>query len=250
MADDSYELGTDGFANGERYDSVRPDYPRAAVAYLVDSLGIDSDAHVVDLGAGTGIFTNQLVPFGPRITAVEPTAGMRDVLAKRLPSIRVLEGRDVEIPLEDSSVDCVIAAQAFHWFDAPLALEEIHRVLVDGGRLGLVWNERDESVAWVGELGRAMRWPQFQPYEMGKDFTPVIAAGPFVNVERRKFAHLQMLSHDQLVQRVLSTSYIAVMDEDERAVVMDSVAGVILLLPDPVELPYVTDVYRATAMLR
>ncbi len=250
MADDSYDLGTDGFADGERYDSVRPDYPKAAVAYLVDSLGIDSDAHVVDLGAGTGIFTTQLIPFGPRITAVEPTAGMRDVLAKRLPSVTVLEGRDVAIPLESGSVDCVIAAQAFHWFDAPLALEEIHRVLVDGGRLGLVWNVRDESVAWVAELGRAMRWPQFQPYEVGKDFTPIVAAGPFVNVERRKFAHCQTLSHDQLVQRVLSTSYIAVMEEAKRTVLMDGVTDVIHQLPNPVELPYVTDVYRATATLR
>ena len=250
MADDSYDLGTDGFANGERYDSVRPDYPRSAVAYLVDALGIDSDAHVVDLGAGTGIFTNQLVPFGPRITAVEPTAGMRDVLAKRLPSVTVLEGRDVAIPLESGSADCVIAAQAFHWFDAPLALEEIHRVLVDGGRLGLVWNERDESVAWVADLGRAMQWPKFQPYEVGRDFSPVIAAGPFVNVERRKFAHRQVLRHEQLVQRVLSTSYIAVMSEDERADLMAEVANVIRRLPNPVELPYVTDVYRATATLR
>lgn len=250
MADDSYELGTDGFANGERYDSARPAYPRSAVAYLVDALGIDSDAHVVDLGAGTGIFTNQLVPFGPRITAVEPTAGMREVLAKRLPSVTVLEGRDVAIPLESGSADCVIAAQAFHWFDAPLALEEIHRVLVDGGRLGLVWNIRDESVAWVAELGRAMRWPHFQPYEVGKDFTPVVAAGPFVNVERRKFAHRETLRHDQLVQRVLSTSYIAVMEDEEQTLLMDEVAHVIRQLPNPVELPYVTDVYRATAALR
>jgi SAM-dependent methyltransferase len=156
----------------------------------------------------------------------------------------------VAIPLESGSADCVIAAQAFHWFDAPLALEEIHRVLVDGGRLGLVWNIRDESVAWVADLGRAMRWPDFQPYEVGKDFTPVVAAGPFVNVERRKFAHRETLRHDQLIQRVLSTSYIAVMDEKEQALLMDEVAQVIRQLPNPVELPYVTDVYRATAALR
>jgi SAM-dependent methyltransferase len=250
VADNSHNLGTDGFANGERYDSVRPDYPRSAVAYLVDALGIDSDAHVVDLGAGTGIFTNQLVPFGPRITAVEPTSGMREILAKRLPSVTVLEGRDVAIPLESSSVDCVIAAQAFHWFDAPLALEEIHRVLVDGGRLGLVWNIRDESVPWVADLGRAMRWPEFQPYEVGKDFTPIVAAGPFVNVERKKFSHRQRLTHDELMRRVLSTSFIAVMDDEKQTLLMDEVANVIRHLPDPVDLPYVTDVYRATAALR
>ncbi len=250
MADNSRNLGTDGFADGARYDAVRPDYPRSALAYLVTALGIDSDAHVVDLGAGTGIFTNQLVPFGPRITAIEPTPGMREVFAKRLPTVTVLDGRDVSIPLASGTVDCVIAAQALHWFHAPVALEEIHRVLVDGGRLGLVWNERDESVGWVADLGHAMRWPHFQPYEVGKDYAPVVAAGPFVNIERRKFSHCQTLSHELLAQRVLSTSYIAVMDAPEQSLVMKEVDKVIRRQPDPVELPYVTDVYRATAALR
>lgn len=244
------DLGTSGFADGDRYHAARPDYPIGAVKYLVEELGIDQDAHVVDLGAGTGIFTRQLLAFGPRITAVEPTPGMRHVLQQRLPTVTVLDGRDDNIPLASGSVDCVVVAQAFHWFDAPVALEEIHRVLVDGGGLGLVWNERDESVEWVAALGRAMRWPEHQPYEVGSDFTPVLTAGPFVNVERRKFEHAQVLDHEGLVQRVLTTSYIAVMDEDERRTLMQDVAAVIRDLPDPVSLPYVTDAYRATAMIR
>jgi SAM-dependent methyltransferase len=175
---------------------------------------------------------------------------MRHVLEQRLPSVTVLDGRDSDIPLESGCVDCVVVAQAFHWFDAPVALEEIHRVLVDGGGLGLVWNERDESVDWVAALGRAMHWPEHQPYDVGSDFSPVIAAGPFVNVQRRKFAHVQVLDHEGLVQRVLTTSYIAVMADEERRALMANVSAVIADLPDPVELPYVTDAYRATAMLR
>ncbi len=244
------DWGSAGFADGSRYQAARPDYPIGAVRYLVEELGIDADAHVVDLGAGTGIFTGQLLSFGPRITAVEPTSGMREVLARRLPSVTVLDGRDVDIPLESGSADCVVVAQAFHWFDAPLALEEIHRVLVDGGRLGLVWNERDESVEWVAALGRAMRWPEHQPYAVGMDYTPVIEAGPFVNVQRRQFAHSQVLDHEGLAQRVLTTSYIAVMGDDERDALMRDVAKVIRDLPAPVRLPYVTDAYRATAILR
>jgi len=246
----SEDQGIAGFADGVRYHSARPDYPLEAVRFLVEALGIDSDAHVVDLGAGTGIFTDHLIPFGPRITAVEPAPGMRAVLEQRLPTVTVLYGRDDNIPLESGCADCVVVAQAFHWFDAPVALEEIHRVLVDGGGLGLVWNERDESVEWVAALGRAMQWPEHQPYKVGSDFTPVITAGPFVNVERRKFAHAQVLDHTHLAQRVLTTSYIAVMGEDERSALMENVAAVIRDLPDPVELPYVTDVYRATAMIR
>jgi SAM-dependent methyltransferase len=247
---DSSDLATAGFANGERYQSARPDYPVAAVEYLVRSLRVTERSHVVDLGAGTGIFTEQLVPYGCRITAVEPTAGMRAVLAARLSSVEVLDGRDVEIPLASRSVDCVVVAQAFHWFDAPAALEEIHRVLVAGGGLGLIWNERDESVDWVADLGRAMRWPQNRPYDMATDYSVVLAAGPFEHVERRVFSHHQTLDHETLLQRVLTSSYIAVMAEQERHELMTGVAEVVRGLPDRVELPYVTTTYRASATRR
>jgi ubiquinone/menaquinone biosynthesis C-methylase UbiE len=250
LAEHPHKNGTSGFSDGERYQKARPDYPRDAVSFLVDSLGIDDDAHVLDLGAGTGIFTGQLIPYCAHVTAVDPTAGMREILARRLPTVNVLDGSDVEIPLEDATVDCVVVAQAFHWFDAPVALEEIHRVLVDGGRLGVLWNERDESVSWVADLGEAMRWPTFQPYKVGQDFTPVLMSGPFVNIERRKFSHQQFLDHEGLLQRVLTTSYIAVMDEHDKRVVMRDVRKVVDQLPDTIELPYVTDVYRATAILR
>src|ERR1700690_4149877 len=100
--------GTSGFADGERYQLARPDYPLDAVTYLVDSLGIEEDLHVLDLGAGTGIFTGQLVPFCANITAVEPTAGMRKVLSERLPNVKVLDGRYPAIPLSGASVDCVV----------------------------------------------------------------------------------------------------------------------------------------------
>src|ERR1019366_131582 len=190
--------GTSGFADGERYQLARPVYPRDAVTFLVGSLCIEQDLHVLDLGAGTGIFTGQLVQFCANFTAVEPTPGMRKVLSERLPTVNVLDGRDVAIPLHDATVDCVVVAQAFHWFDAPVALEEIHRVLVEGGRLGVLWNERDESIPWVAELGEAMRWPTHQPYDVDQDFTPILSSGPFVNIERRKFSHHQLLDHDGL----------------------------------------------------
>ena len=246
---DGSDLGSRGFANGARYQAARPTYPDAAVAYLVESLGVTSASHVVDLGAGTGIFTEQLANYGPRITAVEPAPGMREVLGTRLSDVRVLDGRDIDIPLASATIDAVFVAQAFHWFDAPRALREIHRVLVPGGGLGLIWNERDESVDWVAELGRAMRWPQFQPYVVDTDFTPVVAAGPFEVVERRQFRFHQVLNHELLMERVLTTSYIAVMRDDERREIVDDVAEVLRALPDPVDLPYVTNAYRANAVL-
>ena len=63
--------------------------------------------------------------------------------------------------MRDGSVDAVIVAQAFHWFDAGGALAEIARVLRPDGGLALVWNARDEAVPWVAELTRAIDWHEF-----------------------------------------------------------------------------------------
>ena len=242
-----WELGVAGFTDGQRYHDARPDYPAAAVDYLVSTLGIGPQSHVLDLAAGTGIFTGQILAHCGRVTAVEPSNGMRRVLAGRLPDVEVLDGRDTAIPVAGASVDAVTVAQGFHWFDAPLALAEIHRVLVPGGGLGLVWNEIDESVGWVAEYSAAMRWPECQPYPVGMDFTPVIASGPFCDVECRQFAHVQVTDRAGLLRRTASASYVAVMGERERQALVADVARVAERLPEPISLPYVTTAYRATA---
>jgi SAM-dependent methyltransferase len=242
------EWAVQGFGNGSLYDSARPEYPAEAVEFLVATLELDVSAHVLDLGAGSGIFSRQLLPYVARVTAVDPSESMRAALRETSPRIEVLEGRDTQIPMADSNVAAVFAAQAFHWFDVDRALAEIHRVLIPGGGLGLLWNERDESVEWVSDLGRAMQWDRRQPYRVGMDFSEQIRRGTFGDIERRQFAHSQLLDHEALYRRVLSTSYISLMEKPEQDDLMRGVERVVVRLPEPVSLPYVTDVYRARAL--
>lgn len=236
-----------GFANGSLYDAARPSYPLEAIEFLVSSLGVDEQTHVLDLGAGSGIFTRQLFPYVGKITAVDPSESMRESLARNSPEVDVLDGKDTEIPLGDASVAAVFVAQAFHWFDVERSLAEMHRVLVPRGGLGLIWNERDESVEWVRDLGRAMQWDVRQPYRAGTDFSEQIRRGPFHNIERRKFSNEQILDHAGLYRRVMSTSYISLMEGPELEALMIAVERVVSKLANPVSLPYVTDVYRADA---
>ena len=239
------ELARRGFDNGPLYDAARPSYPLAALERLVAYAGLNTTTRALDLGAGTGIFTRQLLGYVGSLVAVEPSASMRAVLEATTPGVRVLDGRDVAIPAPDESIDLVVVAQAFHWFDAPRALAEIHRVLVPAGALALIWNERDESVDWMARLSHAMRWDEFRPYASNTDFAAVVANGPFVDVEHHRFAHAPLMTHDQIVQRVLTTSYVSIMDDDARRELVAAVRVVVDPLDEPVAFPYVTDLYTA-----
>ncbi len=113
-------------------------------------------------------------------------------------------------------MDAIVAAQAFHWFDAPVALREMHRVLRPDGRVGLFWNRRDESEDWVSELSAL-----FEPLRSG---TPGYAQGRwrepfddttlFTPLERHRFGYVQQLTPEGVVDRVASISFVASLPDD------------------------------------
>lgn len=208
------------------------------MALLVEELGIGPGRRVLDLGAGTGKLTRLLVATGADVVAVEPDPGMR----ASLPG--ALDGSAEAIPLPDRSVDAVTVAQAFHWFDAPAALGEIDRVLRPGGGLALVWNERDDSVPWVAELGDLFEWPTLRPYPAGADWAAVLdGSGRFRPAQHRRFAHEQVVDEETLVARVLSTSYVTSWPAERRAEVARRVRELVAGFPAAIRLPHVTDVY-------
>jgi len=241
------ELAVEGFAQGDSYNASRPGYPEEVIDHFVRVFDLDARSHVLDLGAGTGIFTRQLLAHVGRISAVDPSASMRATFTLETPGVQILEGSDEAIPLADHQVAAVFVAQAFHWFTPQLALPEIHRVLSAGGGLGLVWNERDTEVAWIRDLNHAMLWDVHQPYDAGIDFGAIVAAGPFRDVSKSTFRHVSMLTHNQVLQRTLTTSYITLMDEERRRALSADVMAVLAPLPDPVAMPYVTNAFVAFA---
>ena len=75
-------------------------------------------------------------------------------MRRDLPDVRTSVATAEDIPAADHSVDVVVAAQCYHWFDHPRALDEVNRVLRPGGLFAVVWHERDERIPWVRKLGR------------------------------------------------------------------------------------------------
>src|SRR5207248_3608785 len=126
---------------GLAFDPVAEDYDLGRAGWPAELLdGIEAE-HVLDLAAGTGKLTKQLVERFPSVTAVEPLAGMRAVLARNVPEADVLAGGAEEIPLGDASADAAFVAEAFHWFDSAAAVRELARVLRPGGALVVCFND-------------------------------------------------------------------------------------------------------------
>jgi SAM-dependent methyltransferase len=228
------------------YERGRPPYPSAALDWLLPPTA----RRVLDLGAGTGKLTRQLVARGLDVVAAEPLDGMRAELTRVLPGTRVLAGSAEQIPLDRGSVDAVLFAQAWHWVDPARAVPEVARVLSPGGTLGLVWNERDERVGWVTELGRIIGETGDQDNEPRENMSDHPRVGPpFSPPERHDVPWIHHLSVAELLDMVASRSYVILLPPDERRVLLDRVR--LLAETDPalagrpeISLPYVTHCWR------
>lgn len=231
-----------GTVAGE-YERARPSYPDEAVSWLANQLGIGPGRYVLDLGAGTGKFTQQIAALGAHVVAVEPLDAMRVEFERVVPGVEALAGTAEAIPLHDTSVDAITCAQAFHWFDDDPALEEMWRVLRPGGGVGLIWNLRDESDAFQTELS-AIVGESDRDWDLEGFFVDAVArSGLFGDVDRMSCSHEQLLPRAQLVERVASMSTVAVLDDLDRAQVFSRVKVFAEAAAEPIRLAYVTKAF-------
>jgi SAM-dependent methyltransferase len=216
MTDLSHANPVGRFAGlADLYARHRPDYAPAAIDLIVQRGHLGGDALLVDVGCGTGISARLFAARGVRVLGVEPNDEMRaralaEPAPPGAPPPAYHPGRAEATGLPDGSAAVVLAAQAFHWFDAPAALREFRRILRPGGWVALLWNLRDESDPFTAEYGAVIRTAPGAAAVEG----PRAAAGQalldsplFESAERLVFPHGQEHDEDGLLGRAFSHSY-------------------------------------------
>ncbi len=236
------------------YDRYRPSPPPQALDWLIPA----GAAAVLDLAAGTGAVTREIMARNPRparVVAVEPDARMHAVLAARCPGAEVLDGQGEDIPLPDASVDAVLISAAWHWLDPERAVPEITRVLRVGGTLGVIWTSRDDRVPWVAEFNalaresrEADRPPEGSRGRRRREVT-FPPGTPMSQAEERRVEFSLPMTSEQLAGLLGTYSGVITLEEEQRADFSRRVRAFLDRQPwDQVDLPMICRCLRSTRL--
>jgi ubiquinone/menaquinone biosynthesis C-methylase UbiE len=229
--DSSVRLARSFGGAADEYERGRPGYPAAAIDRVAAELGLGEGSVVVDLAAGTGKLTRDLVPRFGRVIAIDPLDAMLARLLEVAPAAETMRGSAEAMPLEDAGADAVLVAQAFHWFDGEAALAEIARVLGPRGGLGLLWNSSPWELRegpWFAalddlleenrvDLATAKRhgsglWRR--TFERDQLFEPL---------QHAAYRHEQRVPRGDFLAGLASRSYIATLAASKRASVLEQI---------------------------
>lgn len=199
----------------DNYIKYRPGYPQEVLQYLKNECDLSPSAVVADIGAGTGIFTKLLLDEGYTVYAVEPNEAMRDAAVAELSPKKnfiAVNGTAEATTLPGDSIDVIVCAQAFHWFNNENTRREFKRVSKATGKVALVWNNRlTKADEFSVEYDKLLKNDTVDYNKVNHqnitdiDFKAFFKDGVY---KLKKFPNEQVFDEDGLIGRAYSSSYV------------------------------------------
>lgn len=205
----------------DNYIKYRPGYPTQVVDHLIETCGLSPSSVIADIGAGTGIFTKLLLEKGFKVYAVDPNQPMLDAAIRELSdnkNFNPITAPADATTLPDKSVDLIVCAQAFHWFNNDKTKAEFKRILKPGAKAALIWNNRvtdsDEFALAYDNLlkNESVDYNTVNHQNIGDiDFKAFFKDGKYTVT---KYPNQQVFDEDGLIGRAYSSSYVPPQDTD------------------------------------
>lgn len=269
-----HDSAKNGFtaAAAESYEKGRPEYTLESLQQIgkilrksgpPQDISTKSGYRILELGAGTGKFTQSFVRFSAQLhnvvldyIATEPSSGFRERLVKkRLRDVTVEDGTGDKIPSGPGRVHMVVAAQAFHWMDNQSTLNEVHRVLGDKCSLVMIWNSYDYSKDWMKQLDAEILTPAYGPEvprQQNEKWRNCFFAEParkmFTPIHTWESPYVHRGDRSMVWNRIFSTSVIVERNAEEQKIIGEKLNNILDHHPDLAEaretgrfeIPYVT----------
>lgn len=126
------------------YDNFMGRFSMPLAPVFADFAGISSGSSVVDVGAGTGALTVELLRRGATVAAADPSPPFAASLGRRFPDVDVRAAPAESLPWPDESFDAALAQLVITFMsDAYAGVAEMRRVVRPGGTVAVCMWDRD-----------------------------------------------------------------------------------------------------------
>ena len=193
----------------QKYDRIGVFYnqTRCADPYLVSRL----HQHLaprrgrlyLDIGCGTGNYTQALAERKTHVVGVDPSSEMLRNAETVLDGVRFVRGRAEAIPFADQSFAGSIATlTTHHWEDLPKAFGEVRRVTEPGGRFVIFTSTPEQMKGyWLNEYFPAMLSRSMLQMSGFEKIKEVLGNTGFTNVASEKYFVRRSLEDSFLYSR-------------------------------------------------
>lgn len=212
----------------DNYQRFRPSYTDETIEFIFSNFGLSKQSVLADIGSGTGIFTEKIVPKCKKVYAIEPNTEMRIAAEKRLSinrSFQSINGTSENTTLDNESIDAITVAQAFHWFNIEDTKKEFKRILKKDAFVFLIWNNRVTNTSFLKEYEEILvsKIPEYTEVNHNNITEDIIKTFLIRDYSKVIFRNNQIFNLEGVLGRLSSSSYTPKQDTKEYEIIKEAI---------------------------